>query len=148
MARIEHVREVLQRPLDLVYLMQRAEAGWKLVALEWERKIEGEEPQPAPPMEEVPYGLQVAADCSHLEENLTEMQTLKLIMEFVVQDISLPQMAQELNRAGFRTREGREWGPVSVFRIFPRVIDISPRIFSSEEWAVRRKQLAHVAWNS
>jgi hypothetical protein len=35
-----------------------------------------------------------------------------------------------------------------VFKILPRVIEVAPRIVSSEEWAARRKQFAHIAWNS
>ena len=37
MADGERIRESLQGPLDPTYLKQREQAGWKLVAVEWER---------------------------------------------------------------------------------------------------------------
>ena len=37
MAESERIRESLQAPLDAAYLKQREQAGWKLVAVEWER---------------------------------------------------------------------------------------------------------------
>ena len=80
MAKIERIREVLVRSLDAEHLKQRTDAGWKLIALEWQREIEGEEAAPEPLAEEVPFGLKVAADCSHLEENVTEKQALVLMM--------------------------------------------------------------------
>jgi hypothetical protein len=145
---IQRFREVLRGPIDPHYLEERAGAGWKLVAVEWEREGEGKDQGSGRGFEDAPFGLQVAGDCSHLEENPAEMQVLKFIMELIVQDISLPRMAEELNRKGLPTRGGTKWGPVSVFKILPRVIEVAPRIVSSEEWAARRKQFAHIAWNS
>ena len=148
MTRIERFREALKGQLDLEYLKQRAEAGWRPVIIEWEREIEAKSEEPGAQFEEVPFGLQVASDCLHLEENPAEMEVLKLMMALIVQDISLPRMAEELNRKGLRARGGAKWGPVAVFRVLPRVIEVAPRILTSEEWVERRKQFAHVAWNS
>jgi hypothetical protein len=50
-------------------------------------------------------------------------------------------VAEELNRRGFRTRAGGDWSPVAVFNLLPRLIEVGPRIFSSEEWIVRRPKL-------
>ena len=148
MARIERVREALQSLVDPDLLRRRVQAGWRPVAIEWERTIEGEETEAEKRLEQVPFGLQVATDCSHLEENPREMQALKYLSELIVLDLSLPQMAEELNRRGYRTREGKTWGPIAVFEILTRVIEIAPKIFSSEEWVERRRQLSQVAWNS
>jgi hypothetical protein len=86
----------------------------------------------------------VAADCSHLEEDRTEKRALLLIMDLIVQDRPLSQVASGLNQAGFRTRLGTPWSPVSVFNMLPRLIEVGPRIFSSEEWTARRERLMRV----
>ena len=148
MAKIERIREVLVRSLDAEHLKQRTDAGWKLIALEWQREIEGEEAAHGPLAEEVPFGLKMAADCSHLEENVTEKQALMLMMDLIVDDQPLSRVADELNRQGFRTRQGTLWGPASVFNMLPRLIDIGPRIFSSEEWAARRRRLFRMSGGS
>jgi hypothetical protein len=41
-------------------------------------------------------------------------------MELVVQEGSYARIADEINRRGFRTRQGAEWSPVSVFEMLPR----------------------------
>jgi hypothetical protein len=137
----QRLREVLTTPLTAEYLARRAGEGWQAVAVEWER--EGEEAAELSPdvLEEIPYGLQVASDCHHLEENPAEKRVLVLIMEQIVQDEPLSKVAEELNRRGHRTRQGTKWSPVAVFNLLPRLIEAGPRIFSSEEWAERRVQL-------
>jgi hypothetical protein len=143
MARTERVREAFDRPLELDYLRERERAGWRLIAVEWER--ETEEPRPSTPqLEDAPFGLRVSGDCERLEENPPEMEFLLSMMELIIQDISLTKVAEELNRKGFRTRRGTEWGPVAVFNMLPRLIELTPRIFASAEWIERRKRLSPV----
>lgn len=137
----QRLREVLTTSLTAEYLSRRAEDGWKPVAVEWEREGDGSVSPPSDTVEEIPYGLQVAADCRHLEENPTEKQALVVMMEQIVQDEPLSKVAEELNRRGHRTRQGTKWSPVAVFNLLPRLIEAGPRIFSSEEWAERREQL-------
>jgi hypothetical protein len=72
------------------------------------------------------------------------MESLLFMMELIIQDISLSKVAEELNRKGFRTRSGTEWGPVAVFNMLPRLIELTPRIFSMAEWIERRKRLSPV----
>jgi hypothetical protein len=147
MARTERIREAAGSPLELDYFTKRATAGWRLVSLEWERDIPGD-PEPVRRLEPVPYGLRVSDDCLHLEENPLEMQTLKMMMEFIVQDFTLSHIATELNRRDLRTREGAQWTQVSVFQMLTRVIEVAPQVHSSEDWAERRMRLSQVAWNS
>jgi hypothetical protein len=149
MAESERIRESLQAPLDATYVKQREQAGWKLVAVEWERvaatpAVPAPPAEPAPNLEDAPFGLRVAGDCEHLEQNPAEMQFLLSMMELIIQDISLVKVAEELNRKGFRTRQGAEWGPVAVFNMLPRLIELTPRIFNNEEWLERRKHLSLV----
>ena len=142
MANQERVRETIAGPLDPEYLRQREEAGWRLAAVEWVRERAGV-PEKAPAREEVPYGMRVGADFVHLEEDAAETQAMILMLEMIVQEIRLPQVAEELNRRGFRTRTGGDWSPVAVFNLLPRLIEVGPRIFSSEEWIVRRPRLVN-----
>jgi hypothetical protein len=141
MAQVERVREDLSAPLSVDYLKRKAETGWRPVAIIWERDMGGSTGQ-APIMDlDVPYGLKVASDCSHLEENPEERKILMLTMELIVQDLPLSRIADELNNQGYRTRQGFLWNPSSVFELLPRLIEAGPRIFTSEDWIARRKRL-------
>lgn len=145
MSKLQRVREVPSVPLTEDYVGRKASEGWKLTALEWEREVEEPAAQPGPLTEDVPYGLRVSADCSHLEENTTEKQALILMMDLIVQDAPLSLVAEELNRKGFRTRAGANWTPGSVFDMLPRLIQVGPRIFSSTEWTARTRHLFRMA---
>ncbi|MBI1786803.1 MAG: recombinase family protein [Acidobacteria bacterium] len=142
MSQVEHLRDVLSSPPTADYWRRKAEEGWKLAAIEWQREA-GDVAGAA--TEEIPFGLQVAGDGRYLIENPAEMQVLVLIMEFIVQDKRFSQIAAELNRRGFHTRDGSSWSPSAVFNLMPRLIDAGPKIFSSQEWVVRRQRLFHTA---
>jgi Recombinase len=144
MAKLERIRESLEGNLDPEYMKQRQQAGWRMVGIEWEREkaVEAEAQHTA--IESTPFGTRVSGDCEHLEENPTEMQFLLSMMELIIQDISLTKVAEELNKKGFRTRKGTEWGAVAVFNMLPRLIELTPRIFATQEWVERRKMLTLV----
>ena len=151
MAKLERIREAVKGPIDTDYIRKREQQGWRLVAVEWEVEWERASEAAAPPapateisLEDAPFGFRVAGDCQRLEENPTEMAFLLSMMELIIQDISLSKVAEELNRKGFRTRNGSEWGPVAVFNMLPRLIELTPRIFDSAEWIERRKHLSPV----
>ncbi|HET7873444.1 MAG TPA: recombinase family protein [Terriglobales bacterium] len=141
MAKVERIREVVTGSVDLEYMRQKTEAGWKLVALEWRREIEGDREAEQVMVEEIPYGLRVASDCSRLEEDPAERAVLMQMMELIVQDYSVTLAAAELNKRGLRTRAGGYWTPVSVFNMLPRLIEVGPKIFLSDEWEQRRERL-------
>jgi hypothetical protein len=132
----EHVRELVTGELTQEYLRLKAAAGWKLVAVEWVRDTsrKGE----AKTREEVPYGLQVSDDCRHLEENTSERQAMLLMLELIVQDTRLSEVAESLNRQGFRTRAGARWNAADVFDLLPRLIEVGAGAFSTKDWANRR----------
>jgi hypothetical protein len=88
--------------------------------------------------------LKIADDCAHLEVHPTEREALMLMLELIVQDRTLSQVAAELNARGFRTRRGMEWAPASVFNMLPRMIEVGPNVFSQTEWATRRGRLLRV----
>ena len=144
MAKIERVRETWSRPITAEYLAQQASFGWKLVSVVWEREIEHDPNDPSPHQEDPPYGLRVAGDGVHLEENTAELEVLLVIMEGIVQDHRLSRLSEDLNRRNFRTRQGSMWTPTAVFTLLPRLIDAGPHMFSSEEWILRRGKILQV----
>lgn len=151
MAKLERIREVVKGPLDSDYIRKRQDDGWRLVGVEWEVEWERESdaanaaaPGSDSNVVDAPFGFQVAGDGEHLEEKPAEMEFLLSMMELIIQDISISKVADELNRRGFRTRGGKEWGPVAIFNMLPRLIELTPRIFSNEQWIERRKHLSIV----
>ncbi len=141
MATIERIREFVKGTVDPGHLKQRENEGWTLVALEWQRQLERGEELASPPYEEISYGLRVASDCVHLEDDPLEMQALTLMMELIVADYPLSKVSGELNERGFKTRQRKPWSPVSVFNMLPRLIEVGPKMFSTEEWERRKKRL-------
>ena len=91
--------------------------------------------------EVMPYGLRVADDCVHLVQDPQEQAVLLNTLEFIVRDMRLSEVAVELNKLGFRTREGGTWNAANVFELLPRLIEVGPRMFTSEEWVRRRRSL-------
>lgn len=142
MPKQEQLRELVTGELDPEHVRARLAAGWKMVAIEWQREVEGSAGNGNGLREEVPYGLQVGSDCVHLVDNPREREALVLMMDLIVQDHPLSHVARELNLKGYRTREGTAWSQVSVFNLMPRLVEAGPRIFSSDEWEARRKRLA------
>jgi len=140
MAKVERVRQEIQAPLDAEELKRQTGQGWKMVAIEWERELPEEQAEKL--TDEVPFGLQVSASAGRLEENPIEREALFLMMELTIQDGPYPVIAEELNRRGYRTRQGMKWTPISVFQMLPRLIDIGPQIFATQEWQERRKRMA------
>lgn len=134
----ERVRQVLSGPLESTDLQQRTSQGWKPVAIEWEREVETANDQlPA----ELPFGLQIAPETQRLEENPAEREILFQLMELIIQEGSYAHVADEVNRRGFRTRQGARWTPVSVFEMLPRLIEVGPQLFKSAEWQRRRQEI-------
>ena len=139
MANVVRYRQPVSAVPNQAEVDSRQREGWRLVALEWERDMEGSATNA--PSVEVPFGLRVAGDCRHLEEDPDEMEALTVGMELLVSECPFTRIADELNRRGFRTREGAQWSPVLVFNLLPRLIEVGPRIFPTEEWAERREKI-------
>ena len=149
MPRPQRTREVLSKPLTAADLERKASEGWKPVAVIWERQVDGQADDEAPALADitqpVPYGLKIAEDCVALEQDLQEREALLLMLEMIIQDKPLSEIAEELNRRGFRTRVNSKWTPGSVFDMLPRLIEVGPRVFSTQEWVVRRGKLMNVS---
>ena len=137
MKKTERVRQVVSGPLAEADVKEQAEKGWKLVAVEWEREVEGPDGQlPG----DVPFGLRIAPDSQRLEEDPLEREVLVQLMELLVQEGSYARVANEINLRGYRTREGSPWTPVSVFEMLPRLIEVGPYLFRSSAWEKHKPQ--------
>src|ERR1039458_7527508 len=100
MAKTVRLREPLSGSPTLDYLNQRVAAGWKLVALEWEREAEGQAADAPPATEEIPYGVQVSGDGLRLVENPVEREIIILALDRIVEDRPLSHVALANHRSG------------------------------------------------
>jgi len=143
MAYFERLRDVIAGPFSPEVIRQRTAAGWQMVSIEWRRELpESEAPAEGAFAEEIPYGLRISDDCMRLEVAPTEHQALMLMMELLVQDFSYSSIVSDLNEKGFRMRDGKPWSRVAVFNMIPRLIEVGPGFFTSEEWEKRRQRFA------
>jgi hypothetical protein len=144
MPKKERLREAVTSLANPNYLTERAAAGWRMAAIEWERDIPDQEPELPAWSEDIPYGMQVSGDGERLTENPTEIETIVLALDMIVEDCPLSRVSAEMNRRGFRMRDGKAWTPTALFTMLPRMIQMGPRVFSSEQWMTRRQKLPRV----
>ncbi|HEY2468712.1 MAG TPA: recombinase family protein [Terracidiphilus sp.] len=144
MAYFERIRDVVSEPFSSDVIRGRTAAGWQMVSIEWRRELPDSETPPEGGVfnEDIPFGLRISQDCKRLEVDPHENKVLLLMMDLLAQDFSYAAIVSDLNEKGFRTRDGRPWSRVAVFNMMPRLIEVGPRIFSSEEWEQRRLKLA------
>jgi hypothetical protein len=139
MAYFERVRDMVSGPLSPDIIQQRTVSGWQMVSIEWRRELPDSETPPESGFDEdIPYGLRVSDDCLRLEVHPREHQALMLMMELLVQDFGYSAIVSDLNEKGFRMRDGRPWSRISVFNMIPRLIEVGPKFFNSDEWEKRR----------
>ncbi|MCX6608513.1 MAG: recombinase family protein [Acidobacteria bacterium] len=95
---------------------------------QWEREAIGERTRDAMAHKKaagqrvgtLPFGFGVAGDGVHLVEDVREQEMLRRMNQ--LRDLGLPlrRVAEELNRSGFRTRRGTEWGVESIHKLIGR----------------------------
>ena len=144
MAKKERIREALDGLPTLDYLMRRVELGWRPAFIEWERDIVPQGAETDYWSEQIPYGLQVSEDCNGLVENPVEKEVITVAIDMIVEDCPLSKVAAELNKRGMKTRRGNAWTPSDLFTLLPRMIQVGPKLFTSEQWATRRQRLPRV----
>ena len=135
----DRFREILSGPIREEAVQERAAQGWRPVAIEWEKVDSGEGSGGV--LEEVPFGLKVAGDHIHLEENPVEVEAMLVILEGIVAEWPMSWIAADLNRRGNTMRNGMEWTQSTVFDLLPRLIEFGPRLFNREDWVDRRRLL-------
>jgi hypothetical protein len=74
-----------------------------------------------------------------------EIESIVRALDLIVEDCPLSRVADRLNERGLRTRDGEAWTAPALFQLLPRMIQVGPRLFSSEEWLSRRARLPHPA---
>ncbi len=137
MAKFERVRDFISAAPSADYFREKTADGWRLAAIEWERGVDT-----SPPVDEVPFGLRVADGLQSWKNIPTRCRLLVLMMETIVhEDGPLSQAARVLNDRGFRTRDGQKWTPKALFYLLPRLIEVGPKLCTSEEWVERRKHI-------
>ena len=149
MPKTERTREAVNGLPTLEYLSRKVQDGWKLVGLEWEREAPGldtDEPggEPREWAEQIPYGLRVSDDCTRLVENPLELEIITIALDMIVEDAPLSRVSDELNIRGYRTRQGNPWSPGALFSMLPRMIQVGPKLFTSQQWMERRQRLPKV----
>jgi hypothetical protein len=142
---LQRSRDVVTGPITLDYLVQKAAEGWKVAAVEWVRQVgDTAQPEPSGPHrgEEIPYGLRLSEGGSQLEEHPVERTVLLLILENIVHEKRITEIAMELNAGGLRTRQGGAWSPSAVFELLPRLIETGPSLLKSADWQNVRNRRA------
>jgi hypothetical protein len=144
MAHFERIRDVISGPFSPEVIEQRTKAGWQMVSIEWRRELpESEAPtQGGAFNEDIPYGLRISEDCQRLEVDPAENRTLMLMMELLVQDFPYSSIVSDLNEKGLRMRDGKPWTRVAVFNMSPRLIEVGPRLFATDEWNKARHRFS------
>jgi hypothetical protein len=143
MAHFERIRDVISGPFSPETIRQRTAAGWQMVSIEWRRELpESETPSEGAFNEDMPYGLRISNDCQRLEIDPLENRTLLLMMELLVQDFSYSSIVSDLNEKGLRMRDGRPWNRIALFNMMPRLIEVGPRLFSTDEWQKIRQRFS------
>jgi hypothetical protein len=135
MAHFERIRDVVSGAASADVIRQRSQSGWQMVSIEWRRELpDAETPTEGAYGEDIPYGLRISDDGLRLELDPRENHALMLMMDLLGQDFSYSAIVSDLNEKGFRTRSGKPWTRVAVFNMMPRLIEVGPRLFASEEW--------------
>jgi len=143
MPHFERIRDVVSGPFSPELILQRTTAGWQMVSIEWRRELpESESPAAGAFSEDIPYGLRISDDGLRLEIDPIENKTLMTMMELLVQDFPYSSIVSDLNEKGLRMRDGRPWNRVAVFNMTPRLIEVGPRLFATEEWVKLRQKFS------
>lgn len=138
----QSIRDLVTGELSLEYFAKRFGEGWKVASIEWFRETTG----PSAPVESadllnehaLPYGFQVTQD-GIVQENPLEATVLLLILEQIIREKRIQEIAGELNQHGYSTREGTLWSATDVFNLLPRLIEAGPSLLKSAAWQQRRQ---------
>jgi hypothetical protein len=138
--KMAQLRDEIDGSISLDYFTKRTHAGWKLKAVEWE-KAEDAAGQPTP-IEKLPppYGIEVIPDTARLQSQPEELEVLRTILELIVVEKGVSQIAADLNERGFTMRGGKPWTSTAVFDLLPRLIETAPEILKRDDWSARRKK--------
>ena len=143
----QYARDVIRGELTLEYFARKLSEGWKVRAIDWSREVNDAMSDSIPSFSpildaeaSVPFGLHLTEN-KILQENPLESTVLLLILEQIVREKRIAEIAAELNKGGYTTRNGKPWSPADVFDLLPRVIEVGPSILKSNVWQERRQTM-------
>ena len=61
------------------------------------------------------------------------------MLDLIVDDRPLWEVAEEINAQGLRNRRGEEWSQSQIFDLLPRLIEVAPDVFGTDDWAQLRR---------
>jgi hypothetical protein len=131
-------RDQIKGELSLEYVADRMSSGWKVESITWVREAEdanivpGDDVLRGESAAVLPYGFQLTAE--GFAENPLESAVLLLILDQIVREKRIQEIAQELNFRGYVTRESRPWTATDVFELMPRLIEAGPALLKSSAW--------------
>ena len=139
---MRQLRDEIDNPVSLDYFHQRTSEGWKLKAVVWERADEASAEAHAEETLTAPYGIEVVPASARLQPKQDELEVLQSILEMVVVEKGVTNIADDLNTRGFKMRNGKPWTSTAVFDLLPRLIEAAPDILKRDDWQERRKRAA------
>ena len=131
----QSIRDVVTGELSLEYFAKRFGEGWKVSSIEWVRESD----EVATPDETarllnertaLPYGFRVT-EGGIVQENPLEATVLLLILDQIVREKRIQEIATELNLQGYFTRDGMPWSATDVFNLLPRLIEAGPSLLKT-----------------
>ncbi len=137
----QSIRDVITGELTLEYFAKRFGEGWKLGNIEWVRDashvdVTTESGQILNEQAALPYGFQIT-DGGRMQENPLEATVLLLILEEIIREKRITEIASDLNQQGYFTRAGGAWTATDVFELMPRLIEAGPSLLKSSAWRER-----------
>ena len=136
----ESVRDVITGEASLEYFARRFSEGWKIATIEWFREAHTAADPGVKHQSALPYGMRVSGNCA-VEENPLESTVLLLILEQIIREKRITEIAEALNEQGYVTRNGAAWSPTDVFNLLPRLIETGPSLLKSTAWQERRPNM-------
>ncbi len=138
----QSIRDVVTGELSLEYFAKRFGEGWKIASIDWFRdsavtSIPTGSVNLLHDHTALPYGYRIT-EAGLLEENPLESAVLLLILEQIIREKRITEIAGELNQQGYSTREGTPWNATEVFDLLPRLIEAGPALLKSAAWQQRR----------
>jgi hypothetical protein len=141
----QSIHDVVTGELSLEYFAKRFGEGWKVSSIEWSRESDEvststESKNILDERSPLPYGFRIT-ERGVVQENPLEATVLLLILDQIVREKRIQEIANELNLQGYVTRDGMPWSATDVFNLLPRLIEAGPSLLKSGAWQQRRPKV-------
>jgi hypothetical protein len=144
----QSIRDHITGELTLEYFAKRFEEGWRVASVEWSRetadtRVSVESGTVLDDRLGIPYGFEIT-ESGLLQENPLETTVLLLLLEQIIKEKRIQDIANDFNLKGYSTREGKPWSATDVFNLLPRLIEAGPSLLKSTLWQQRRPKVETV----